>query len=423
MVTELITYLKENPFLVAMIGTVSASSVIYTLRNIPANIYRGLLRFSITTITIRSTSTYYDQLEEFVWSCRIESLSRSCEPAFDSNAGKLSFYPGVGSGIGIWDKLFFTYFKVREDKIMQPISILTLRLFTRNLKRVEEFMNTAIDYRANPNQLVYMSNTQWWDDPTIKQLRDLSTVFINDTQMSDLLKRIDTFLSGESYYLSKGVPYKLCVMLSGSPGTGKTSLIHAIASYYKFNIKCVKSLTDLQILLSKGCSIKQKTLVVIEDIDTMAIDSRSNDTVSDTQLIKSPGNMSDDHKNTLQNMLNTLDGFATPHGLLLFVTTNHYDTLDHALVRKGRIDLHMEIGPLDEQTARRMFITFYGIEFIDNWLNVTNDYMPTVGAILQDMFMNYPADEATQRLKIIWNDRLNCNNSVDIHSNDAKMIA
>ena len=48
----------------------------------------------------------------------------------------------------------------------------------------------------------------------------------------------------------------------------------------------------------------------------------------------------------------------TPDGLKFIVTTNHLDRLDPAIVRPGRIDEVIEIGPLPLACARQMFPGF-----------------------------------------------------------------
>ena len=47
---------------------------------------------------------------------------------------------------------------------------------------------------------------------------------------------------------------------------------------------------------------------------------------------------------TLSGLLNVIDGIETNYGRVLVLTTNRKDSLDPALVRPGRCDVHIEIG-------------------------------------------------------------------------------
>ena len=54
----------------------------------------------------------------------------------------------------------------------------------------------------------------------------------------------------------------------------------------------------------------------------------------------------------------TLDGVATQEGNVLFMTTNHAERLDEALIRAGRIDERVELGTCDEDQLRRLYLKF-----------------------------------------------------------------
>jgi chaperone BCS1 len=93
----------------------------------------------------------------------------------------------------------------------------------------------------------------------------------------------------------------------------------------------------------------------------------------------------------LHEILNAMDGMQTPDGLKFIVTTNHIERLDPAIIRPGRIDEVIEIGPLSRESARRMFRAFYGRDGI-------GDYAPRTGAELQLMFSTMSAEDAEAAL-------------------------
>ena len=63
---------------------------------------------------------------------------------------------------------------------------------------------------------------------------------------------------------------------------------------------------------------------------------------------------------TFSGFLNALDGVASGEERIIFMTTNHPERLDPALIRPGRVDLAMLINDASPQQARRLFERFYG---------------------------------------------------------------
>merc|ERR1719221_594513 len=89
----------------------------------------------------------------------------------------------------------------------------------------------------------------------------------------------------------------------------------------------------------------KKSVLVFEDVDAIFDKSRQK-LLSDSVL-------------TFSGLLNALDGVGKADGQILVLTTNHKDRLNPALIRNGRVDVHIEfLAATDEQIAQ-MFLRFY----------------------------------------------------------------
>lgn len=62
---------------------------------------------------------------------------------------------------------------------------------------------------------------------------------------------------------------------------------------------------------------------------------------------------------TLSGLLNALDGVGAQEGRILFATTNKYSSLDPALCRPGRMDIHIEFKLASRYQARELYRCFY----------------------------------------------------------------
>lgn len=58
----------------------------------------------------------------------------------------------------------------------------------------------------------------------------------------------------------------------------------------------------------------------------------------------------------IKQLLQFLDSSQSPNNVIFIATTNYIDRLDHALVRKGRFDLKIELDDFNKDTARKMLL-------------------------------------------------------------------
>ena len=111
----------------------------------------------------------------------------------------------------------------------------------------------------------------------------------------------------------------------------------------------------LQELIS---DLPEKCIALMEDIDAAFHHSLNRN--SDKQETKISANGKEEgSKITLSGLLNALDGVGAQEGRLLFATTNRYETLDPALRRPGRMDVHVGFKLASRYQAGELFGRFY----------------------------------------------------------------
>lgn len=169
--------------------------------------------------------------------------------------------------------------------------------------------------------------------------------------------RIDSFIQDKEWYLNKNIKYKMIIYLVGSPGTGKTSLALLVARYLArdiFNID-MSLVHSNQILKNIFKQLRSQPFVgLIEELDCCA------ETHSRTKSKSSNG---EDKENfNLGTLLAQLDGINQWNGQIIFITLNHKELLDDALIRPGRNDLIIDFDKLNKNDLIRVFKFYTDID-------------------------------------------------------------
>ncbi|GLD98378.1 hypothetical protein PINS_up007075 [Pythium insidiosum] len=203
----------------------------------------------------------------------------------------------------------------------------------------------------------------------LSDAKSFKTLFFEDK--AAVIQLLDAFQSRSGKFAIKGFPYKLGFLLHGPPGTGKTSMIKAIAQYTKrhvVTISLAKIQTNQQLMNAvfdlrfkvegKDMPVNLKfedIIFVLEDIDCASaiVNSRENSPTKQTRrpsISSSPGlgpfslgdplsaSSSSSDKLNLSGLLNVLDGVIDCPGRIVIMTTNHPEKLDPALIRPGRVN-------------------------------------------------------------------------------------
>ncbi|KAF8700391.1 hypothetical protein HU200_034326 [Digitaria exilis] len=201
------------------------------------------------------------------------------------------------------------------------------------------------------------------------------TLAMDQELKRSIVADLDLFASRRDHYRRIGKAWKRGYLLYGPPGTGKSSLVAAMANHlrydlYDLDLSHVHFNASLQWLL---VGMPNKCILVIEDIDCCcdamsraddkstpragdgggSDDDAGNGTASDSDTPPPPAKSKSKSKNdqgmegiTLSGLLNFIDGLWSTCGeeRIIVFTTNYKDRLDPALLRPGRMDMHIYMG-------------------------------------------------------------------------------
>ncbi|KAG6594810.1 AAA-ATPase, partial [Cucurbita argyrosperma subsp. sororia] len=196
-----------------------------------------------------------------------------------------------------------------------------------------------------------------WGSINLDHPSTFETLAMDPDLKQSIIDDLDRFVNRREFYKKVGKAWKRGYLLYGPPGTGKSSLIAAMANYLKFDIYDL----DLSYIYSNGdlrrvlLSTTNRSILVIEDIDcSVEIQNRENEEHYD----QSNG------KFTLSGMLNFIDGLWSSCGdeRIIIFTTNHKERLDPALLRPGRMDVHINMSYCTPHGFRVLVTNYLGEE-------------------------------------------------------------
>lgn len=279
----------------------------------------------------------------------------------DLHKPKIIFSPAPGTHYMFWKRRLMILSRNRQDQAGGDSSggsadpskdpfreYFTIRILGRRRDIALSLINEAYKM-ANPetNNQVTIHRAMHYGDWTVSSKapqRPIESVILPKGFTEDLIDDIQEFLNSDDWYTERGIPYRRGYLFYGPPGNGKTSAVLALATHFNLDIGILSLKMagleddDLYSLLT---NTPKNTLVLLEDIDCV-VDGRNTDGAV-----------------TFSGLLNALDGLSSAHKQIIFMTTNHRDKLDPALVRPGRCDMQKEFKNADTSQKVRMFERFF----------------------------------------------------------------
>jgi ATP-dependent 26S proteasome regulatory subunit len=99
-----------------------------------------------------------------------------------------------------------------------------------------------------------------------------------------------------------------------------------------------------------------------------------NDTMNDTKNNTNIPILCNEEPITLDDILNSWDGIRETPGRILIISSNHYNKLDNALTRPGRIDITHELSNASHNTIFEIYLHLFGNKIDKTKLKKVKEY-------------------------------------------------
>lgn len=439
-------WIAQNQMIYGGLTLAAVGLVVASLRKIPIMIYDFLKRRVTVTLDIEDSDEAFGWVGLWLsqYNTRMKDVSVITKQSNNLNKNdfklggkdnrpKIFLAPAPGTHFFWYRRTVMIVYRKRQDggkgqggllggigAMMKTegyiITFLSLnselpRLLLEDARNLALPMDGKIDIRVS--QAKWYNNWQLVD--RIRP-RSIESVILSNDEHLKILDDIKEFLNSYNWYSSLGIPYRRGYLLYGDPGGGKTSLVTAVASSLGMNIYVLSLQThgmNDSILLDLLNSVSDNSVILMEDVDCAFTKRDKKEDTSD--------------KLTFSGLLNALDGVGGKDGRIVFMTTNHRENLDKALIRPGRIDYQVEIKKADKQQVGKLFDRFYAEKQFD--LSVRQELIDTIPdhrysmARLQGFFMqhkNNPSDLLINRKELDESDEVSVDKDIVAKTNAKK---
>lgn len=285
------------------------------------------------------------------------------------------------------------YLEEAGNSAVQYIILKSNKKTTREIQKFYETIKEKYDtesYKKNGKVFVYngeMRDDQDFREFSLDKYQTFDNLFFKGKLK--LMKELDK-LSDPEFYLKHGIKRKICLLITGKPGCGKTAISSAITKYLGRNmvnipisriesnreiedilyqrdiLGTVYEMDKLTFLFDEIDSIESKNMLKKKinhddtDSELSHQEKRSDKTIiiSDDKGLNNYGINNKDHdKFNTGIFLNLLDGNIDQENMVIIATANNINNIDPALYREGRLThIEMEYSGRDEISE---MITYY----------------------------------------------------------------
>lgn len=403
-------YTKSNIVLAGVMSLWGVSVLTLVFRRVPARIYSWIYGQITTTLELDNSDMGFSQENYMLF---MQWLVEQKYAKFTRHYSLITYGPAIDDilkegktaklGAGSGQHWFFykrRYFKVNRRMLEKQGNentkfVITVTMFGRKRERLQSLVDefSYILDRSKIQIYRFRSGDGCWISNSHALKRDMKSVIVDKRIKDKLIADIKAFYAEQAWYRERGLPWKKTFIFHGLPGTGKTSLVRAIASVFDLSIATIdlNSVSDNG-LASALSTLPNNCLLLMEDFDSCpAVLCRKGmrwlNGQAEFEAIES-SRQTWQKAVTLSGVLNALDGVVGIDGVITVMTTNVIDDIDPAIRRKGRTDHEIEFGKLTHKEVVEYIELMFPNIYLDNTL-VFDDIL---GCDLQAFYLEHHKD-------------------------------
>jgi len=259
----LVEQFQTNEVLTGLIGGSTFVSLLYLCRSAPYVALRFIKHHVTTRVTIYNDIPAFWHVTEWLGSLPYTHGTRRSrlhmnEVQDDAGQWVMSWILGLAEGRHFfWHEgwpIFLEYSRQETSTAFgKDVSeSYTFTTWGRSQLPIRSIIAKAEELSRGRADLIRIHT--WighWDKTALRHPRHLNTVAMGQDVKDSVVRDIADFLERRSWYRSRGIPWRRGYLFSGPPGTGKTSLIFALASHlgkplYVLNLSVLSNDIQLQ---------------------------------------------------------------------------------------------------------------------------------------------------------------------------------
>lgn len=332
-------------------------------------------------VSVTNDFLEFNELNELLYRMDKKSFSRFQQPII----GDMHFL-SPGTSYVIFKKTFII--KVTTDMLNEGREKLTCEIFGPDAKKIQRYLLKKISntWSNNDGHITVQMRRGLYNQTVCNEFKN---IVLTPENQRKIIKGLYDWKHNKSYYEDHHITYKLGILLYGKPGTGKSSIIRAIATTLNapvYNFDTFDAIDSYYGISELHRINKNRPIVVIlEDVD-FAFGKRNSIKDQSRDFFEARHKSSMENKNQ-QILFQILDGLFSLDNVIYVATTNHIENLDEGFTRPGRFDIQIELDYFSKEQAEYFWKSVCNLDL--KYLEKLNLEYPIQPALLQGYALQF----------------------------------